>query len=45
MGTQPRRRAMSLEALRPSLIASAVCCFEPEARLSGRGTKVARSGC
>jgi hypothetical protein len=41
---QPRREASLLDALRPSLIASAVCCLDPEGLREGSGTKVARSG-
>lgn len=41
---QPRSEANFLDARRPSLIASAVCCLEPDGLLEGSGTKVARSG-
>jgi hypothetical protein len=41
---QPRKEASLLDALRPSLIASAVCCLDPEGLRVGRGTNVARWG-
>ena len=41
---QPCSEASLLDALRPSLIASAVCCLDPEGLREGSGTKVARSG-
>jgi hypothetical protein len=41
---QPRSEASLFDALRPSLIASAVCCLDPQGLLGGSGTKVARSG-
>jgi hypothetical protein len=41
---QPRKEANLLDTLRPSLIASAVCCLDPEDLRAGRGTNVARSG-
>jgi hypothetical protein len=41
---QPRIEASLLDAFRPSLIASAVCCLDPEGLREGSGTKATRSG-
>jgi hypothetical protein len=40
---QHRRDVILCAALRPSLMASAVCCFDPAGRREGSGTNVARS--